>query len=335
MNQEEHIDLIQKFLNGDATDQEMSSLIGWLNQSKVNRKLFRDYKEIWGIAGDYSKMPGYDVDAHWRRLESELFETADMKRSQKSQITKKQYPLLVKIAAVAAIFIGLVLSLTFMYNSLGGRLRRQVVRFETPVGQKANVYLDDGTLVMLNSGSTIEYLYTANSRKVFLTGEAYFDVVHNSDAPFEVEIGALKIRVLGTRFNVQAYTDNDVVKTTLLEGNINVMTKELKRFVLPGEQAVYDKRQSDIKVSKVDLKLETLWKENMLKIKGETLEFVIQKLEKWYSVSIQVDERLLSDDLYSLTIKEESLREMLRRMQLTTPMKYTIDGKKVKLIYMK
>jgi ferric-dicitrate binding protein FerR (iron transport regulator) len=137
--------------------------------------------------------------------------------------------------------------------------------------------------------------------------------------------------VLGTHFNVNAYAEDHQVAATLEEGKIvaiNNRTK-LKTELAPGDQLSLDISTGQVIRRKVDTQLFTSWKENLLRFQDATFDDVIQKMERWYDVDIIVDKGMKVSKLYTMTIKTESLREMLDLLTYTTSMKYEIDQNKV------
>jgi len=202
-----------------------------------------------------------------------------------------------------------------------------------PYGERSQITLYDGTKIWLNSGTTLKFplVFHANQRKVFVTGEAFFDVSKNKKRPFIVRAGQMNIKVLGTRFNVCAYPDDQELYTTLEKGKIlasNTITGE-KVQLRPGDQATLHLETKKITVQTVDTELYTSWKENMLRFENAKFAEVVKKIERWYDVKIDVDKAIDPDRRYTMTIKTESLREMLRLLSLTTPIKYEIKEDQV------
>jgi len=202
-----------------------------------------------------------------------------------------------------------------------------------PYGERSQVILYDGTKVWLNSGTTLKFPLVFNSKKrsVFVKGEAFFDVVKNTKKPFIVNAGHMNIQVFGTRFDVCAYTDDHEFSATLEKGKItatNTLTGE-KLQLKPGEQAIFDFDAKKNTHKTVDTELYTSWKEDMLHFKHAGFSDVIKKMERWYGVKIIVDNPANFNKCYNMTIKTESLREMLNLLSYTTPMKYKIEEDKV------
>lgn len=158
--------------------------------------------------------------------------------------------------------------------------------------EMGNVVLPDGTRVKLNSSSELKFpVQFVNSREVFLSGEAYFDVKSNPDNPFLVHIDDFTIKVTGTRFNVKSYPDSNS-ETTLEEGKITIINNEGRSLVdlKPNETLVFDKAQMRILVSVVDSKLKTDWTEGKISFKDQTIGEIARVIERWYNVKVVFDD---------------------------------------------
>lgn len=211
----------------------------------------------------------------------------------------------------------------------------QVVQYVVPNGQKSKVILADGTQVWLNSGSTLSFSMDKNNqRKVQLVGEAFFDVTKDKREPFLVETKDYTVKVFGTQFNVRAYKNQTESEIILKEGSISIFTHSNEEIEMaPGQRFFLDSTKK-YSISEVNPEIYMSWKNNVLKINNEKLQDLLVRMEHWYGVKIQVDNYDLVKNLkYTLTIKTESLREMLDLMSYVTPLNYKIEGEDVILKY--
>lgn len=204
-----------------------------------------------------------------------------------------------------------------------------------PYGERSQVTLYDGTKVWMNSGTTLKFpvIFNQNQRKVTIEGEAFFDVAKDEKNPFVVHANQVEIKVLGTRFNVCAYPDENQLYATLEEGTIeakNGFSKERVQLK-PGEQLALNLQTKKMAVNRVDTELYTSWKENLLRFQDAPFSEVITKMERWYDVDIEIDPAINVNKKYNMSIKTESLREMLRLIALTTPIAYEINEGKVSI----
>ena len=177
---------------------------------------------------------------------------------------------------------------TLMVQHWGGSEQElaQMMEVKTNPGMMTSLTLPDGTLVFLNSESTLSYpsRFDSDTRNVTLQGEAYFEVSH-SDKPFEVHGGGQCVRVLGTSFNVMSYMDETFAHTTLKTGKVEVTTREQEKVVLtPGRQAYYSER--GVNVREVDVEVYIAWMGNTFKFDKENIDVILRKIARWYNVHI-------------------------------------------------
>lgn len=155
---------------------------------------------------------------------------------------------------------------------------------QTLTGMEYALTLSDGTKVYLNAETKLEFptRFKDKYRVVKLEGEAYFEVSKDSVHPFIVEMNSLKVRVLGTSFNLRSYADEELVVTTLVEGKVEVAAGEVARTITPGMQVVYGKKKGNMKVQEVDVSLYTAWQSGKFLFKNERLEDMMIYLARWY-----------------------------------------------------
>lgn len=167
-----------------------------------------------------------------------------------------------------------------------GRVLYNTVR--TPRGGTYRLTLPDGTGVWLNAGSSVTYptAFTGNARPVAVTGEAYFEVTKDAARPFQVTAADMNITVLGTSFNVNAYTDNATRSTTLLEGAVKVTSGASNHTLKPGQQARLNKTRNTTVISQVDTEEIVAWKNGYFQFTDAGMEEVMQQLEQWYDVKV-------------------------------------------------
>lgn len=162
----------------------------------------------------------------------------------------------------------------------------------TPRGGQFQLVLSDGSKVWLNAASSIRFpaTFTGNDRNVEITGEVYFEVAHNANMPFNVKANDVNIKVLGTHFNVDAYNDENSVKTTLLQGSVKVSKGNANKLIVPGEQAVVDKslfEANAILIKKdVDVEEVVAWKNGLFSFQNAGIKKIMQELSRWYDVDV-------------------------------------------------
>lgn len=202
----------------------------------------------------------------------------------------------------------------------------------TARGQQWSLTLSDGTKVKLNAGSSIHYPLTFNGseRLVRITGEAYFDVVHNQSRPFIVEAGGTRIEDIGTRFNVNAYRDEPVIKTTLLHGSVKVSTGSSSQILIPGQQARTDATHL-ISVSKVNTDNETGWINGEIIFDNEALEEVMKKVSRWYDIDVTYEGKIPKRKFVGSISSQLSLSEFLKLLAFEN-VPYKLNNKQLTIL---
>ena len=308
------------YIKGDKiSDQELIEILDWIELSKENLAKYNELKNLWVISGLDRAEADYSQKATKKAIHISRFSVAH------------------SIWRYAAIFIFAFLfgagSLYYLNRIHSNQLSEVYNEIQVPKGEKSSITLYDGTKVWLNSGTTLKYpvVFSNNLRKVYLVGEAYFDVAKNKNQPFIVNADKIDIEVLGTRFDVCAYPGDKEYLVTLEEGSVHARSvKNNSQVILsPGEQGVFSIKTNTITRTQVNTALYSSWKENLLHLEDAELGEVIKKMERWYGIDIEIDKSFDPQEKYNLTIKTESLREMLKLLSKTTPMEYEIYEDKV------
>ena len=200
----------------------------------------------------------------------------------------------------------------------------------TPRGGQYHLTLSDGSNVWLNAASSIKYPvnFTGPDRPVQVTGEAYFEVAQNAAKPFRVTSTGQTITVLGTRFNVNTYTDEPAVKTTLLEGSVRVEAGSGNVILKPGQQTILS--PNGLSVAPADIEDATAWKNGLFRFSDESLESIMRKVSRWYDVDIEyTDEDVKGLPLTGVITHFSNVSKVLRMLELTKQVHFQIQGKKI------
>lgn len=200
----------------------------------------------------------------------------------------------------------------------------------TPTGGQYNIVLADGTKVYLNAVSSIKYptQFNGDQRIVELDGEAYFEVAKNKNKPFIVKSGDQDIEVLGTHFNVHAYDNESVVKTTLLEGSVAVSYKNQKAILKPGQQSNVSDKFTKITVKQVDTEAAIAWKNGRFKFDNADLKTVMRQLERWYGIKVEYRGDVSDVRFNGGTFMNKNLSEVLKVLELSN-IKFKVEGKTI------
>ena len=217
-------------------------------------------------------------------------------------------------------------------KGLGGTL----FQIATPVGGQYKIQLPDGSKVHLNASSSVHYVEDDTSRTVELVGEAYFEVSslaimgnqnEKVNKPFIVNSGNQQVKVLGTAFNIKAYS-GEKTYTTLVEGQVELQTGSQKLTLIPGEQAALEDNQ--LSKYKADLSSALGWTTGTFVFNDEPLEEILRQVERWYDVTFSYQEKALQEERFEVFLPRFSnLTEFLELLEKTGEVKFEVVGRKV------
>jgi len=221
--------------------------------------------------------------------------------------------------------------LVYKVSDVKGISSRQYNSIETPKGGQYQVTLPDGTNVWLNAASKLSYpvsFATHQNRIVELSGEAYFEVAKDKTHPFIVKNRQQQIRVLGTHFNINGYGDEGEIKTTLLEGSVEISAARMRRVLKPGEESVLKGQQIDIVPANLEVVM--AWKNSMFVFDHDRLESIMLKVGRWYDVEIVYQKPELKQETFSGGISRfEQVSDVLKKLSFTRAVKFKIEGRRI------
>tara|TARA_R110002050_G_scaffold223672_2_gene359553 strand:+ start:30418 stop:31575 length:1158 start_codon:yes stop_codon:yes gene_type:complete len=209
---------------------------------------------------------------------------------------------------------------------------------KVPYGKRFDVVLSDGTHIYLNSGTTIQYpvnFIKGHDRKVSLTGEAYFEVAKDENHPFVVEMGNLKLEVLGTVFNASHYPEDTSTSTVLVEGSVKIYHgkdptgKRNSTLLRPGVRAEWNNKNETISLENVDVAIYTAWVHGKLVFRNTSFLKIRQVLERKYNVTIKNADSALDNQLFNATFDIETIEEVLESFSKSYALKYSIKNNEV------
>lgn len=203
---------------------------------------------------------------------------------------------------------------------------------KTPRGGQFQLDLPDGSKVWLNASSSLRFpvLFAGKERTVELNGEAYFEVAKKTGQPFKVKINGMEVNVLGTHFNVMGYQDEDVTKTTLLEGAVKIISNGRENFLKPGQQAAISLLQN-IQVNNVNTEEAVAWKNNLFSFNHSNIQSVMRQVARWYDVDVQYNGTVKK--FFNGTIpRDMNASKVFKILEATGGVHFQIAGNKVTVI---
>lgn len=347
-------ELIYRQLKNDLSKEERDFLFAWYEASDANKKLYADYCVLFKSCEIEVARAFFEQkkELGWMRISSRL--------SSKNFLKRNRFQMIRRYAAVA--FVAFLLgSATLWY--LQPQTENLLQRIEVPLGAKSRVTLPDGSQVWLNSGSVLSYYnaFGKKNRQLTLEGEGCFDVVANKSIPFEVFSGDVKIKVLGTKFNMKSYSEDETAKVTLIEGSLNISSRtdvRHNRTIVPNQQAIINKRLHRLSVKRVDALNFALWTKpkkeevtpkqivrdtnlpdlivpnttlrNILFFDEEPLNQIIRDIERAFNVSIELKEANIGlQRFYGDFRNNETIYEILDIITQNSNLKYEIHDHKI------
>jgi transmembrane sensor len=201
----------------------------------------------------------------------------------------------------------------------------------TPRGGKYTVKLPDGSKVWLNAASSITFptVFTTNKREVSTTGEAFFEITKNAGQPFIVTTNnQMKIQVMGTSFNINAYANENEIRTTLIEGKVKILSANKSLTLNPGEQSNYTQEKL-IRSENIDIEKVLSWKQNRFVFESDKISAIMRELERWYDVDIIIEGNN-KDELFSgILNRDKNVSDVFKMLQKAGNIQYRIERKKI------
>ncbi len=336
--------LFDKYFHDRCSPDEIREILKWIQEESHSLSDYQVVQQIWK---DYLSEEKFNDEKFDRMLDkvhhlinlSHTGATSD----EKSGRTLKSFYFIVRILsrAAAILFIPLLAFLIYTYNlpefRISGNNGEAVDTIEivAPVGSRTFIKLSDGTGVYLNHGSKLRYpqKFIGKIRKVELTGEAYFSVVHEPDKPFLVETSCLLVTATGTEFNVMAYPDESFVETTLVSGKVNIQKKNPGSILLKvcdmesGHYLKFIRDKNTYRYLSVDPNKYISWKDGVLVFKNDPLAEITSRLGRWYNVEFVFRNESVKDFTYTATFVDETLPQILDLLKLATPISYEMTSR--------
>ncbi len=296
-----------------------------MNEDPGSRDLLKKVKIIWAFMSSSRKMPEYKLEESYRMLHARISRTTFFDR----MVPAMRYAAMIMlVAGISALsyYLGKT-SMPAIVDKESDHLRYTSVVADN--GQISRVILPDSSVVWLNSGTKLSYdnNYSYQNRNLELTGQAFLQVKKDPDLPLVVTSGNLKIKVLGTRFDVNAYPDEELIKVTLESGRVelaNSIDKSFNYQLVPGQMAEFNSRTNEVEVKHVDVQDYTCWKDGELIFTDASMREVIKRLERKFDLKIEVTSPNVYNSVFNARFKNEDLKEILDYIQYSCLVTYQL-----------
>ena len=332
-------DLIQKYIENQCSPEELIIVLEWLKTTEGQKALSSKMDEIWVEENTLQ-----EVDLNPRLIKPLKISYSASDANRKAVRTSSRKRKYVRFSMLAASVVLCLISLAVFFhlnNNPGDKITLNPSSFtvkQNAPGMKSTFQLPDGSVVKLNSDSELKFADQFQGvREVFLSGEAFFEVVENSEMPFVVRINDLSITALGTSFNINAFGDRPEIGICLSDGKVKVehlnQATEVSTSVTlePGEKAVF--RKKEIKLSKESFNpdIDLAWKNKTLVFVSSDFYEIKASVERWYGVHIVIDDALKGGWKFTGRFHNSSIENVMNSLVYSRELAFSIDKDQVKI----
>ena len=326
INSDTQIDeaLLLRYFEGEVTLSEKEEIEKWIISSEANKKLAKQIYYLSFATKTMDTLKRTDARAALKEVRGRIRRERQLQWGRWAQ------------RAAAILAIPLLLSTLYLWMNGNEQNKVNFIEIRTNPGMITSTILPDGTHVILNSNSTIVYPshFDEKSRNVQLNGEAYFEVTKNSRQPFMVRTPQKAVvKVYGTQFNVESYSDDSTFATALMEGAVKITAGNYQCQLKPNQMAYL--KDGEIKVAPIEDYNPYRWREGIISFKDATFPYIIHKFEKYYGVEIRIENKAVMN--YRCTGKfrhSDGVRYALRVLQKDVDFQFVRDEEN-HIIYIK
>jgi transmembrane sensor len=315
---------IIKYLEGKCTPEERALLEEWVSNSEENRNVYLKTKAIWN----------YKLVQHYKNEDAVLHALDKLNHTIDNSGIKNIRKIYIRTAQIAALFL-LVCSLFFILRNIV--THKEAETWQVVMNNQSNsklVTLEDGTKIWLNNRSKLTFPahFSGNSRLVKFSGEAYFEVHHDSLHPFIVQTNSIQVKVLGTSFNLRAFPEDSKSEAVLVNGKVLIQNKAGQNMakLTPGQLAEYDNEKDYVSIKEVNTNLYTCWRYETIQFNNATIKEIAKEISILYDVSFIYPGKFSDSSQYNFTFrKNQTLPDVLEMLDFITPYKFTKNNKDI------
>jgi len=338
------LQILARYLADTCTEEEKEKVQRWVKKDLKNKQLLDEYENIWNKAETTitSDNEAFDPVENWPQLEAEIVNKKGTELFGTNNYTKnkgrsiKQSLMRVAAIFIAAIFLGY---LTYQITQKAHPEQKQepiLQEITTQNGQQSRLTLSEGTNILLNAGSKIEFpkFFEEHKREVYLEGQAYFDVAEDPERPFLIHINGTMVQVLGTEFSVRAYPEDKSVQVVVKKGRVSLKTESSAEpksaLVTANELAKYDEKNDKLiahPVKNIDLYLG--WINGTLNFKEARMSKVAIELERRFDVDVSFRDQEIKTMKLTAHLKSKRIKNVLDIIAFSLKIKYDLDHNKV------
>ncbi|MFV0585305.1 MAG: FecR family protein [Parabacteroides gordonii] len=343
MDDKEYIDfeeLLIRYLQGTGDSQSLQQLLEIVRKSENKKSELARLKAIYdslSVQVDALKFP---IDASWEKMRQKIDSGKIVEKSNGSIFRR----IIIQWPYVAVFLLVVLLTGQYFYYQDKDQSIESLESYTRFVvekdGGKSSLFLPDGTKVLLNAGTTIQYptQFDQKERTVILEGEGYFEVVKNEQKPFIVRLKGYDVKVLGTVFNVKAYPDMDYSTTSLISGKVFLTSYDTEGVVCneqilqPSETARIDRQSGIITTFRGDEDFQLAWTKGLYKFKDKPFSEVVAELERLYDVTILIEDEKLAQAIFTGSfVLENTIEKVLKPLAQYNKFRYRMEGQVIRI----
>lgn len=320
--------MLISYLRGETSPEETNNIEQWINNDHTNKKILLELARIYYAQETEERISSRDSLNAYNLVKRRL--------DKRKNIQRVKHFFFAAACLTGVIISSIIFSYIYEASIRQPNNRSERVTVFSNPGMRSTFTLPDGSIAYLNSGSSLSFpLHFTNKdyeRRIFLQGEGYFKVKHNDKLPFIVSVNhdKINIRATGTEFNVQAYSKENNVRVTLVNGSIVLLMKKRnnqnKYTQLTKPQRVsYELSNEKISIDSVDAKNESAWREGRLVFKNSPLPEMLEKLTHFYNVKFTVQDPIIYSYSFTGNFNNRQLSQILDYLKISSSMDYKIQ----------
>ena len=337
MKQDIDWDLILRYLTRTANQADRELLNQWLNASVENENTFNKIKQVWNIPD--ASLPSPNLNNAWMKIKQRAnIQEPDLDEHHSVQLENKKSTLikyvfgsrLLRVAAVLILFI----ITTYLLFKIPTKSEMNNVYVSS--GSIQTVNLMDGSKITLDAGSTLRFpkKFTGSRREVYLNGEGFFEIFHNSDKPFTIHTNNAVITVLGTAFNIRAWQQYQKTTVAVAEGKVALnitsnINSNNKIALTKNQMSIIKEGEIPTPPQNIIISDYISWQQRQMYFKSVPLQEVLDQLERWYGLEFQLPDKSAGSNRVTIYIENKPIAEILDVIALMNNYQYIRDGKKV------
>jgi len=311
-----------------ASGNDLSEQEYWQQWERNHPQFANEFKEAVQITKNLgfkgAVVTKSDITYSWSKLSERIQKQEQPSRYRflLSQATRIAAGLLLPLLILSGWLAYRQQSLNRKYSDLLENKQAQKLTVVAPFCARTVVDLPDGSKVWLNSGSELTYpvVFSSGERRVNLTGEAYFKV-SKGEVPYFVSNLGPEIKVYGTEFNVNSYSNEEQVTVALAEGRASLISGDIEEYIKPGQVSTFDKNTRQITIEETDVNSYSCWREGKYVFRNTSLSAIMRILQRQYNVNINLLDPQLGNYRYNMTIKNENLEQILQLLAISAPIR--------------